>query len=933
MDPITKWSPKCVVEWMKGLDDSLQQYVINFEREKIDGEQLLKISHQDLEELGVTRIGHQELVLEAVDLLCALNYGVETDTLKNLVAQMRAASNNLQNHASERRRSPVYEAGSARKPPNEFLTSMVELIGAAKSLLAWLDRTPLAGISDFTATKNKIIQLCLDLTSAVQQDCTVFEMEENILEVAKVLNGICDQTVKNTSDPLVSQPLCLEEVHLSRVTPGEGLGMYIKSTYDGLHIITGTTENSPAERTGKIHAGDEVIQVNRQTVVGWQLKNLVAKLRENPANTFLTVKKRPTGSACFAPAPLKNMRWKPPLVQSTSCPPKAKSPSLSERSIRKEKPAILDLYIPPPPAVPYTPRDGRSGLCIGDGIRPRGSESPNSFLDLEGRRRTIAECDEQRITLPVEVNVLQEWRRDRAPSRSKPRPLSMPVDTSVDQNDSFSRPWTPGGKGGSIMHRYLSNEQIPAISEESPSFQPHNRPTGSRHLFRGMDRVRGSRCVIESGLHNTATIPYQEEPSKKTPIASAPKAPVVETSLLGSWISRLKLLTRVLLLCGGREQPDKPRLSLEQPMATQTSQSEDLSLQRLPCQRDPNRTMSRRKISVKELGVTECQGWLHKKREVKAFLGIKWRKYWFVLKQTLLYWYTEPTAEKAMGYINVAEFTIEQASECKRKHAMKASNPHLKTLYFAADNATGMNKWLRKLAQVSQQNAPSNTNTEECYSEESDHEEGTDVEQAGSEGPASHGKDTPSEDTVVATAMQNSTASPIKRNSWLNSMTQAYRNSDDAIAVQTSATSCPLVCVSSTAVQVRDPAQEFKEVPDEMERLYVQLKQASLYPTGEQKPLTERDFRSSFIRRCKNNTLNEKLHHCRALRSTLKGKEADLVIIDQVLAEPCLTTTQYRQWKDANSVLLQEICRPLAETSKQITAADKLTIHQNEGVK
>lgn len=56
----------------EGLDESLQQYVQNFEREKINGEQLLKISHQDLEELGVTRIGHQELVLEAVDLLCAL---------------------------------------------------------------------------------------------------------------------------------------------------------------------------------------------------------------------------------------------------------------------------------------------------------------------------------------------------------------------------------------------------------------------------------------------------------------------------------------------------------------------------------------------------------------------------------------------------------------------------------------------------------------------------------------------------------------------------------------------------------------------------------------------------------------------------------------------------------------------------------------------
>lgn len=55
-----------------GLDDCLQQYIKNFEREKISGDQLLRITHQELEDLGVSRIGHQELILEAVDLLCAL---------------------------------------------------------------------------------------------------------------------------------------------------------------------------------------------------------------------------------------------------------------------------------------------------------------------------------------------------------------------------------------------------------------------------------------------------------------------------------------------------------------------------------------------------------------------------------------------------------------------------------------------------------------------------------------------------------------------------------------------------------------------------------------------------------------------------------------------------------------------------------------------
>uniref|UniRef100_A0AAY4CKG3 Connector enhancer of kinase suppressor of ras 3 n=1 Tax=Denticeps clupeoides TaxID=299321 RepID=A0AAY4CKG3_9TELE len=497
-------------KWNTCLDDSLQQYVHNFEREKISGEQLLKISHQDLEELGVTRIGHQELVLEAVDLLCALNYGVETDNLKNLVVQMRAASNNLHMGTAERRRGPAYDGSSSRKPPNEFLTSVVELIGVAKSLLAWLDRTPLTGISDFTATKNKIIQLCLELTTTVQQ--------------SKVLNGICDQTVRTTSDPLMSQSACLEEVQLTNIKPGEGLGMYIKSTYDGLHVITGTTEHSPADMTRKIHAGDEVVQVNQQTVVGWQLKNLVAKLREDPKGVSLVLKKRPTGSSGFTPAPLKNMRWKPPVAQVCNT---------SEPSSRKDKPAILDFYIPPPPSVPYTPRTG-SYTSISK--RPPGSESPNSFLDLESRRRfTIADYDKLAV-YPVEANVVQPRLRERTSSCNKPRPLSMPVDTCLGVKDPYVRPWTQDKKGD-LLYRYLSNEQIPTIAEETPASGLSYRSTGNRQLVREVDQVRNNHFLVSVDLHNSATMPYQ------VPMSSTPKRPPAEPSLLVSWITRLKLLT------------------------------------------------------------------------------------------------------------------------------------------------------------------------------------------------------------------------------------------------------------------------------------------------------------------------------------------------------------------------------------------------------
>lgn len=57
---------------------------------------------------------------------------------------------------------------------------------------------------------------------------------------------------------------------------------------------------------------------------------------------------------------------------------------------------------------------------------------------------------------------------------------------------------------------------------------------------------------------------------------------------------------------------------------------------------------------------------------------------------------------------------------------------------------------------------------------------------------------------------------------------------------------------------------------DEMERLYIHLKNMRLSPTGELKPSTQKDFRTSFIRRCKNENINEKLHLVRILNSTLK---------------------------------------------------------------
>uniref|UniRef100_A0A671XKN3 Connector enhancer of kinase suppressor of Ras 2a n=1 Tax=Sparus aurata TaxID=8175 RepID=A0A671XKN3_SPAAU len=475
MEPVSKWSTSQVVDWMKGLDDCLQQYVCVFERGGVCGERLLRISHAELEELGVSRIGHQELILEAVDLLCALNSGLETESVRTLAHKLGASAKNLQNFISGRRRSSQSESRSSRRLPNDLLTSVVDLITAAKSLLAWLDRSPFAAVADYSVTRNNVIQLCLELTTIVQQDCTVFETENKILHVCKTLSEVCEHIVCVSSDPLVSQSAHLELVHLTNIKPSEGLGMYIKSTYDGLHVITGTTEGSPADRCKKIHAGDEVIQVNHQTVP-----------TRSPGS----------GSATPSGTPTKNS-------------------------------ALQDLHIPPPPAEPYTPRDETGALSGDEASRNHGgvsvakrSESPNSFLDQESHRREEDEsvyCTTptygrlRPISMPVECNWVGDYedpaklnRESRRGESSLMRYVGLStIDDRTGPDDYSSHTARPGKRSNDTAKRAKRrshHSQSPShyVLQTSQRDSPPRDPASIYHVRRSLASLSRRRVSCKA---------------------------------------------------------------------------------------------------------------------------------------------------------------------------------------------------------------------------------------------------------------------------------------------------------------------------------------------------------------------------------------------------------------------------------------------------
>ncbi|XP_030332401.1 connector enhancer of kinase suppressor of ras 2 isoform X10 [Strigops habroptila] len=915
MEPVSKWSPSQVVDWMKGLDDCLQQYIKNFEREKISGDQLLRITHQELEDLGVTRIGHQELILEAVDLLCALNYGLETENLKTLSHKLNASAKNLQNFITGRRRSGHYDGRTSRKLPNDFLTSVVDLIGAAKSLLAWLDRSPFAAVTDYSVTRNNVIQLCLELTTIVQQDCTVYETENKILHVCKTLSGVCDHIISLSSDPLVSQSAHLEVIQLTNIKPSEGLGMYIKSTYDGLHVITGTTENSPADRCKKIHAGDEVIQVNHQTV---------------------------------------------PLIPRSPTSSVATPSSTISTPTKRDSSALQDLYIPPPPTEPYVPRDEKGNLPCDDVGRHivgkpvhTGSESPNSFLDQEYRKR---------FNVVEEDAVLYCYEYEKGRTSGPGRRESTPTYENS-------------------LLRYMSNEKI---GQEDYMFQRNSKKdTGKK------SKKKGDKSSSPS---HYSLLPSLQMDALRQEVMGTPGP---ETALYHTF---------------------------QQSSLQQKSKKKNKA---------PIPGKSKRRISCKDLGRGDCEGWLWKKKDAKSYFSQKWKKYWFVLKDTSLYWYINEEDEKAEGFISLPEFKIDRASECRKKYAFKACHPKIKSFYFAAEHLDDMNRWLNRINMLAAGYAErERIKQEQDYWSESDKEEADTPSTPKQDSPPPPYDTYPRPPSMSCTspyvepkhsrlsstetsqsqssheefrpeAAGSATDSPVRktasqRRSWQDLIETPLTSSglhylqtlplEDSVFSEVAVVSpehrrqstlptqkChlqdhygpfPLVegermqvlngnggkprsftlprdsgfnhCCQSLSVGAADHHEEAqqKEVEEEEEEeegkaaeenqedkietikektadslqdLYRALEQASLSPLGEHRISTKLEYKQSFIKRCSDPVVNEKLHQLRILKSTLKAREGEVAIIDKVLDNPSLTSRDFQEWKQMYLDLFMDI--------------------------
>ncbi|XP_076765350.1 connector enhancer of ksr isoform X4 [Xylocopa sonorina] len=296
---VAEWKTEQVCEWLKGLDNSVLPYVHSFTNHCVNGQQLLSLRPEDLEHFGVLKLGHQEIILEAVEYLRNFHYELDRENLQLLALRLSCQAHSLRNELSRQTDSkPV---------TTQTLSDVASVIMAVKPLVRWLDRPPFSGQLEYNDKKAELMKLALEMATCAQRDRFAEKPIQEIRTICGQLAKLADYIIQDITDPMILQPASLDLATLKKKT-GDDLGFYILPSFHGAHQIAEIKFGSTAHQCGKMEEGDEIVQVNYQTVVGWERKNLLELFRESPAEVLLTLKRRPRHTKVYGQIYIKPYR-------------------------------------------------------------------------------------------------------------------------------------------------------------------------------------------------------------------------------------------------------------------------------------------------------------------------------------------------------------------------------------------------------------------------------------------------------------------------------------------------------------------------------------------------------------------------------------------------------------------------------------------------
>jgi hypothetical protein len=309
---VLAWKCEHVVQWLRGLDDSIYPYCYYFVNNNVNGQKLLNLTVSDLTKLHVEKLGHQEIILEALEKLKNLHHNLDTENLQYLALKLSCKARSLFNelYMQENQLASLYVSSaplpttSRQRVNTSTMASVAEVLDALVTILSWLDKPPFGSLegmirpapsakNPYPAFSESFVSVGIELATNAQRDTFAEKPIEVIKACCKRLAELSDTLIQNLNDPLILQPASLDVASTKKRPGDEDCGLVLDTTWPGTHMVSELRFGSLAHQCGRIQIGDEVVQLNYQTVVGWSTKMVMKALNECDSELILTLKKRP----------------------------------------------------------------------------------------------------------------------------------------------------------------------------------------------------------------------------------------------------------------------------------------------------------------------------------------------------------------------------------------------------------------------------------------------------------------------------------------------------------------------------------------------------------------------------------------------------------------------------------------------------------------
>lgn len=348
---VTSWSAEHVVGWLRGLHPSLVSVPMDLViQNHMNGKRLLLSGVQEiLDLLPPIKIETSLAISEGLKLIQHLTSNATRDTLQLLTLNLSCAIRYLQNqliHAEHSPRilpvsvtsaSPMTGTGKNRfdfakvdsniqinqstkqRVSLETLECVSIVVDRMLQVIDWINSLDqISGLNRFKRDfKDILLRVSIELVSTAQRDQFVDRPNNILKRTSRFLADYADWIVLSIDDPDFIQPCWIDVVSVKKKPEEDDFGFSVQPTITGLVIIENIVFSAPAHRSGGISFGDEILQIDYQTVVGWPPEVIQERIKSFKSELILTIRKKPTQSS-FNPGIVKLKPYEVPLKRISS---------------------------------------------------------------------------------------------------------------------------------------------------------------------------------------------------------------------------------------------------------------------------------------------------------------------------------------------------------------------------------------------------------------------------------------------------------------------------------------------------------------------------------------------------------------------------------------------------------------------------------------